>query len=126
MITVVALLFDFTNGFHDSANAIATAIATRALSPRVALLMSAVLNLLGAFLNTTVAATVGTGFVATATGVTLPVVLAALGGAIAWNLLTWSWGLPSSSSHSLIGGLVGAALAHGGCALCCGRVCWKS
>ena len=96
-----------------SANAIATAIATRALSPRVALLMSAMLNLLGAFLNTTVAATVGKGFVA-ATGVTLLVILAALGGAIAWNLLTWYWGLPSSSSHSLIGGLVGAGLAHGG------------
>ena len=108
-IIVVALTFDFTNGFHDSANAIATSVSTRALSPRVALLMAAVLNMAGAFISQNVAKTVGKGIV------TLPadsqtVVLAALIGAICWNLITWYLGLPSSSSHALIGGLIGATL----------------
>jgi inorganic phosphate transporter, PiT family len=105
----VALAFDFTNGFHDSANAIATSISTRALSPRFALGMAAVLNMVGAFISQNVAKTVGKGIV------TLPadsqkVVLAALAGAIVWNLITWRFGIPSSSSHALIGGLVGATL----------------
>ena len=113
VIVAIALIFDFTNGFHDAANAIATSISTRALTPRVALLMSAILNLLGAFVTTAVAATVGKGIVATA-AITLAVVGAALIGAIAWNLITWRLGLPSSSSHALIGGLIGAMLAaHG-------------
>jgi PiT family inorganic phosphate transporter len=105
----VALAFDFTNGFHDSANAIATSISTRALSPRVALLMAAVLNMVGAFVSQNVARTVGKGIVALPTD-SQTVVLAALIGAICWNLLTWYLGLPSSSSHALIGGLVGATL----------------
>ncbi len=109
LVIAVALAFDFTNGFHDSANAIATSVSTRALSPRVALLMAAVLNMVGAFISQNVAKTVGKGIV------TLPadsqtVVLAALIGAICWNLITWYLGLPSSSSHALIGGLIGATL----------------
>jgi PiT family inorganic phosphate transporter len=114
VIIVVALGFDFTNGFHDSANAIATSISTRALTPRVALAMAAVMNVVGALISTKVAATIGKGIIDTPTksGATagLVVVLAALVGAIAWNLATWYLGLPSSSSHALIGGLVGAAL----------------
>ncbi len=113
IVVVVALGFDFTNGFHDTANSIATAVSTRALSPRLAVLLAAVANLAGAFLTTAVAKTVGKGLIDThlATGTTI---LAALIGAIAWNLLTWYFGLPSSSSHALIGGLVGAALAQSG------------
>jgi phosphate/sulfate permease len=112
-IVVVALAFDFTNGFHDSANAIATSISTKALTPRVALGMAAVFNVVGALISTKVAATVGKGIIPPPTHGTagLVVVLAALLGAIAWNLGTWYLGLPSSSSHALIGGLVGAALA---------------
>ncbi len=113
-IIATALVFDYTNGFHDAANAIATSVSTRALSPRRALLLSAVLNLAGAFLTTAVAATVGKGIVRTGS-ITLTVVGAALIGAIAWNLFTWRLGLPSSSSHALIGGLIGAMLpARGG------------
>ena len=108
-IIVVALGFDFTNGFHDSANAIATSVSTRALSPRVALLMAAVLNMGGAFVSQHVAKTVGKGIVALPAD-SQTVVLAALIGAICWNLITWYLGLPSSSSHALIGGLVGATL----------------
>ena len=113
VIVVVALGFDFTNGFHDSANAIATSISTKALTPRVALAMAAVMNVLGALISTKVAATVGKGIIEQPTHGTsgLVVVLAALIGAIAWNLGTWYLGLPSSSSHALIGGLVGAAIA---------------
>jgi phosphate/sulfate permease len=113
VIVVVALGFDFTNGFHDSANAIATSISTKALTPRVALAMAAVMNVLGALISTKVAATVGKGIIEQPTHGTsgLVVVLAALIGAIAWNLGTWYFGLPSSSSHALIGGLVGAAIA---------------
>jgi PiT family inorganic phosphate transporter len=115
IVIAVALMFDYTNGFHDAANAIATSISTRALTPRIALGVAAIMNLLGAFLGTGVAATVGGGIIAAPTGVGgLGVVLAALLGAIVWNLVTWYLGLPSSSSHALIGGLVGAALASHG------------
>jgi inorganic phosphate transporter, PiT family len=110
---VVALAFDFTNGFHDTANAVATSVSTRALSPRLAVAIAAVANLAGAFVTTAVAKTVGKGVIDT--GLATPkTVLAALVGAIAWNLLTWWLGLPSSSSHALIGGLVGAALVQSG------------
>ncbi|WP_181779672.1 inorganic phosphate transporter [Pseudonocardia pini] len=115
VVIVVAVVFDYTNGFHDAANAIATSVATRALSPRVALAMAAVMNLIGAFLGTEVASTVGSGIIEAPQGMSgLAVVLAALLGAIAWNLVTWWFGLPSSSSHALIGGLVGAATASAG------------
>jgi len=115
LVIVIALVFDYTNGFHDAANAIATSVSTRALTPRVALLLAAVMNLLGAFLGTKVASTVGKGIIDAPQGLPgLAVVLAALLGAIAWNLITWYYGLPSSSSHALIGGLVGAALASAG------------
>jgi inorganic phosphate transporter, PiT family len=115
VVILVALAFDYTNGFHDAANAIATSVSTRALAPRTALLMAAVMNLVGAFLGTEVAATVGSGIIAAPQGIAgLLVVLSALLGAIAWNLVTWYYGLPSSSSHALIGGLVGAALASSG------------
>jgi inorganic phosphate transporter, PiT family len=111
-VIVVALSFDYTNGFHDAANAIATSVSTRALTPRAALVMAAVMNLFGAFLGTGVAQTVGSGIVDLPTeDSSLVIVLAALLGAIAWNLITWWYGLPSSSSHALIGGLVGATLA---------------
>jgi PiT family inorganic phosphate transporter len=113
VIIAVAIGFDYTNGFHDSANAIATSISTRALTPRVALAMSAVFNIVGALISTKVAQTVGSGIIPPPTGgnAGLIVVLAALLGAIVWNVGTWYFGLPSSSSHALIGGLVGAALA---------------
>jgi PiT family inorganic phosphate transporter len=114
VITVVfALAFDFTNGFHDTANAVATSISTRALSPRLAVAIAAVANLAGAFATTAVAKTVGKGIIDTNLA-TEKTVLAAVLGAIVWNLLTWWRGLPSSSSHALIGGLVGAALAQSG------------
>jgi len=112
-IVVVALIFDYTNGFHDTANAIATSVSTRALSPRVAVVMAAVLNLVGALLYTGVAKTVGEGIVDTGL-VTLPLVLAALVGAVVWNFTTWYFGIPSSSSHALIGGLIGAGIASAG------------
>ncbi|CAL9651955.1 anion permease [Streptomyces sp. NPDC057838] len=112
LIIVVGLTFDFTNGFHDAANAIATSISTRALTPRVALAMAAVMNFLGAFLGTEVAQTVGKGIIGAPEAVSgLLLVLCALLGAIGWNVFTWWRGLPTSSSHALIGGLVGAALA---------------
>ena len=111
IVIVVALGFDFTNGFHDTANAVATSVSTRAMSPRLAVLIAAVANLAGAFVTTAVAKTVGKGIVNV--GLTdTKTVLAALIGAIVWNLLTWWLGLPSSSSHALIGGLVGAAMAQ--------------
>jgi PiT family inorganic phosphate transporter len=112
-IVAVALVFDYTNGFHDTANAIATSVSTRALSPRVAVLMAAGLNLLGALIYTGVAKTVGEGLVNTDL-VTLPLVLAALIGAVAWNFTTWYFGIPSSSSHALFGGLIGAMIAAAG------------
>jgi PiT family inorganic phosphate transporter len=115
VVIVVALGFDYTNGFHDAANAIATSVSTRALAPRTALLMAAVMNLIGAFLSTAVATTVGSGIIDAPVGIPgLVVVLCALIGAIVWNLITWYFGMPSSSSHALIGGLVGAALASAG------------
>jgi PiT family inorganic phosphate transporter len=112
-VIVVALFFDYTNGFHDAANAIATSVSTRALTPRVALLLAAVMNFVGAFLGTKVAKTVFSVLEPPSGEHALVVVLAALIGAITWNLTTWYFGLPSSSSHALIGGLVGAGLAGG-------------
>lgn len=114
-VVVVALAFDYTNGFHDAANAIATSVSTRALTPRIALLMAAVMNFVGAFLGQKVAHTVSETI--DLSGLTpahgLVIVMAGLFGAISWNLITWYFGLPSSSSHALIGGLVGSALAAG-------------
>src|SRR3954451_14941211 len=112
VIVAVALAFDYTNGFHDAANAIAVAVSTKALTPRVALALAAVMNLVGALISTKVAKTVGEGIIDAPQGSQgLEIVFAALVGAITWNLITWYFGLPSSSSHALIGGLVGAALA---------------
>jgi PiT family inorganic phosphate transporter len=111
-LVVIALAFDYTNGFHDASNAIATSVSTRALTPRVALAMAAVMNFVGAFLGTEVAETIGEGIISAPSGTQgLVVVIAALLGAITWNLTTWYFGLPSSSSHALIGGLIGAGLA---------------
>jgi inorganic phosphate transporter, PiT family len=114
IITIaVALGFDFTNGFHDTANAVATSVSTRALTPRMAVLTAALANLAGAFVTTAVAKTVGKGIIDTGLA-TEKTVLAAVVGAIVWNLITWWFGLPSSSSHALIGGLIGAALVQSG------------
>ncbi|GAA4198698.1 inorganic phosphate transporter [Streptosporangium oxazolinicum] len=113
IVVVTALSFDFTNGFHDTANAMATSIATGALRPKVAVALSAVLNFAGAFLSLKVAATIATGIVETG-AITLTVVFAGLIGGLAWNLLTWYFGIPSSSSHALIGGVVGATLIAAG------------
>src|SRR4051795_6292637 len=117
LVTVVAtaLAFDFTNGFHDTANAMATSISTGALRPKVAVGVAAVLNFLGAFLSLSVAATIASGIVDSG-AITLTVVFAGLVGGILWNLLTWYLGIPSSSSHALIGGVVGAALIADGTA----------
>ena len=112
-VVAVALFFDFTNGFHDTANSIATSVSTRALSPRAAVLSAAVLNFLGAFVSFEVAATIAKGIVDQEI-ITLEIVLAGLVGAITWNLITWYLGLPSSSSHALIGGMVGSAAAADG------------
>lgn len=112
LITVVALAFDYTNGFHDAANAIATSVATKALRPRQALVIAAVGNLVGAFISEGIAKTVGSGIIEVQqTNFGLTVVMAGLLGAIGWNMITWWFGLPTSSSHALIGGLVGAAIA---------------
>src|SRR3981081_171202 len=123
---VIALGFDFTNGFHDTANAVATSISTRALGPRAAVAMSALFNLIGALvaielLHTHVANTIG-GLVAPKHGVSLGMIIAALIGAIAWNLITWRAGLPSSSSHALIGALIGMGIVAYGI----GAVKWGS
>ena len=112
-VVVVALVFDYTNGFHDAANAIATSVSTRALTPRIALLMAAVMNFVGAFLGQKVATTVSDTIDPPGGSHGMVIVLAGLLGAIAWNLATWYFGLPSSSSHALIGGLVGSAVAAG-------------
>jgi inorganic phosphate transporter, PiT family len=112
-VVAVALFFDFTNGFHDTANSIATSVSTRALSPRLAVLVAAVLNFAGAFVSLKVAATVAKGIVDPSV-ITLDIVLAGLVGAITWNLITWYLGLPSSSSHALIGGIAGSAAAASG------------
>ena len=128
LVIVTALAFDFTNGFHDTGNAMATSIATGALRPKVAVILSAVLNLVGAFLSVEVALTVTNAVVkiqnsngtprpellADGGSALLLIVLAGLVGGIVWNLLTWLFGLPSSSSHALIGGIVGAMLAAAG------------
>jgi inorganic phosphate transporter, PiT family len=113
IVVATALAFDFTNGFHDTANVVATSISTRALPPRVAVAFAALLNFAGAFISLKVAATVGKGIVE-AGSISATVVFAGLIGAIAWNLITWYLGLPSSSSHALIGGVVGAALVAEG------------
>jgi inorganic phosphate transporter, PiT family len=112
-VIVAALLFDYINGFHDTANAIATCVSTRALSVRSAIIMAAGLNFLGAMISTKVASTIGKGIV-DANNITQMVVLAGVTGAILWNLITWYYGLPSSSSHAIIGGLVGSVIAHAG------------
>ena len=113
-LVIVALGFDFTNGFHDAANAIATSVSTRALTPRIALVLAAIMNFAGAFLGQEVAHTVSDTIVPSGSAVHgLVIVMGGLFGAIAWNLITWYYGLPSSSSHALIGGLIGAALASG-------------
>jgi inorganic phosphate transporter, PiT family len=113
VVVVVAIGFDFTNGFHDTANAVAPSIATGALKPRVAVLLSSVLNVVGALLSLKVAATIASGIVSQG-DIILPVVFAGLVGAIAWNVTTWYFAIPSSSSHALIGGVVGAMMAHAG------------
>jgi PiT family inorganic phosphate transporter len=112
-VVIVALVFDFTNGFHDSANAMAGPIATGALRPRTAVILAAVLNLVGACLSTEVAKTISGGFFDESL-ITAPIILAGLVGAIVWNLLTWLFGLPSSSSHALFGGLIGAVVVGAG------------
>src|ERR1700709_952988 len=113
VVIVTALAFDFTNGFHDTANAVATTIATGALRPRTAVLLAGVLNLVGAFLSIQVAKTISSGLV-DETKITPIVIFAGLAGEILWKLLTWLLGLPSSSSHALIGGLIGATLVASG------------
>ncbi|MEE9232260.1 MAG: inorganic phosphate transporter, partial [Nitrospirales bacterium] len=113
LVIFLALLFDFSNGWHDSANAVATVISTRVLSPLSAVLMAGVLNVLGAFMSTAVAKMVGKGII-DPSAVNEVVVIAALGGAIVWNLVTLQLGLPSSSSHALIGGMIGSGFIHGG------------
>jgi PiT family inorganic phosphate transporter len=111
LVVIIALGFDFTNGFHDTANAIATSVSTHALSPRVAVLLSSVMNFVGAFVTLQVAATIGSGVIDPKKyHITLVMIIAALLGAIIWNLITWYGGLPSSSSHALIGGLIGAGI----------------
>ncbi|MGI8904793.1 MAG: inorganic phosphate transporter [Solirubrobacteraceae bacterium] len=113
IVVATALAFDFTNGFHDTANVVASSISTRALSPRVAIAIASVLNFAGAFISLQVAATIATGII-DASRVTETIAFAGLIAAIAWNLITWFYGLPSSSSHALIGGVVGAMLAAAG------------
>jgi PiT family inorganic phosphate transporter len=113
VVVLLAVVFDYVNGFHDTANAIATSVATRALAPRYAILMAAAFNFIGAFAGTAVASTIGSGLVNEAT-TTQVVLMAALLGAIVWNLITWRAGLPSSSSHALVGGLLGATILAAG------------
>ena len=117
VVVAFALGFDYTNGFHDAANAIATSVSTRALTPRAALIMAACFNLLGAMLGTEVAQTIGSGIIditeARTTHLGLVMVLSAVVGAITWNLITWWFGMPSSSSHALIGALTGVGVASG-------------
>ncbi len=113
IVVILAVLFDFINGFHDTANAIATVVSTRVLTPRQAILMAAGLNVVGALTSTSVAIGIAKGIV-WPEAVTLDVLVGGLVGAIVWNLLTWYFGIPSSSSHALVGGVAGAALASGG------------
>jgi inorganic phosphate transporter, PiT family len=120
LVVLFSLVFDYINGFHDTANAIATVVSTRVLSPRMAILMASGLNFLGAVVATHVAKTIASGIVEPKAA-TEPVILAAVLGAIVWNLITWKYGIPSSSSHALIGGLIGAAYMNGGL----GVIQWK-
>lgn len=113
LVIITALAFEYINGFHDSANAIATVVSTKVLTARVAVIYAGTLNVIGAFLGTHVATTVGKGII-TSGGVTQGVILSALLAAIIWNLITWYYGIPSSSSHALIGGLIGAGISHSG------------
>ena len=113
LVILAALVFDYINGFHDTANAIATCVSTRALSVRTAIIMAATLNFAGAMISTKVAATIGKGIV-DGSNITQMVVLAGIIGAIVWDLITWYYGLPSSSSHAIIGGIIGAVFAHAG------------
>ena len=113
LVILAALLFDYINGFHDTANAIATCVSTRAISVRGAIIMAAVLNFAGAMISTKVAGTIGKGIV-DSSDVTQMVVLAGVTGAIVWDLVTWYYGLPSSSSHAIIGGIIGSVFAHSG------------
>src|ERR1700728_3756898 len=113
LVVITALCFDFTNGFHDTGNAMATSIATGALGPPTAVASSGVLNFVGAFLSLAVAATIASGLVDTKV-VTLTVVAAGLAGGFIWNLVTWLFGIPSSSSHALIGGVIGSVIATAG------------
>lgn len=113
LVIAAALIFDFINGFHDTANAIATCISTRALSVRSAIIMAAVLNFAGAMISTKVATTIGKGIV-DPSNITQIVVLSGIAGAIIWDLVTWYYGLPSSSSHAIIGGIMGSVIAHAG------------
>ncbi|MDD2499297.1 MAG: inorganic phosphate transporter [Geobacter sp.] len=115
LVIVAALAFDYINGFHDTANAIATCVSTRALSVKAAIIMAAFLNFAGAMVSTKVASTIGKGIV-DANHITQLVVLAGILGAIIWNLITWYYGMPSSSSHAIIGGIMGAVIAHSGAA----------
>ena len=115
LVVAAAILFDYINGFHDTANAIATCISTRALSVKTAIIMAAGLNFAGAMISTKVASTIGKGIVDPG-NVTQMVVLAGIVGAIIWDLITWYYGLPSSSSHAIIGGIMGAVIAHSGIA----------
>ena len=113
-VVALALLFDYINGFHDTANAIATSVSTRAIPPKVAILMAACLNFLGAMYSTGVAKTIGGDIVKSAAHVDEKIIIAALLGAIIWNLVTWWLGIPSSSSHALVGGIIGAVLVSTG------------
>src|SRR5579859_2569176 len=114
IVTAVALIFEFINGFHDTANSIATVVSTKVLTPRQAILLAASTNLIGALWGTAVAKTISSGLIdAKLVSITSGVIICALLGAILWNLITWWSGLPSSSSHALIGGLCGSALAAG-------------
>lgn len=108
LVVLLALAFDYINGFHDTANAIATSVSTRAITPKKAIIMTAVLNFLGAMVSTGVAKTIGGDIVMSPSFIDSGIISAALIGAIVWNLLTWYWGIPSSSSHALIGGIIGA------------------
>src|SRR5262249_4417414 len=113
LTVATAIVFDFTNGFHDTANAMATTIATRALPPRAAVGLASILNFVGAFISVAVAATIASGIVSQAS-VTVPIIFAGLIGAILWNVVTWFLGIPSSSSHALVGGVVGSVIAGAG------------
>lgn len=116
LVVAIALFFDFTNGFHDTANAMATPIATGAMKPKVAVAVAALMNLIGAFLSTTVAKTISVDMINPGINITAQLVFAGLTGAILWNLTTWFLGLPSSSSHALFGGLIGSTMAYFGAA----------